>query len=201
MNVPGGRIRALIHIPHHGSPANTRKQNDALESKLHVLPHVYFLIFNIIEPAMTTAAAVMAIGTSDWYYNETLPSDGKPAAGLTLRAQLIVRQLGNCYFLLGLISLCVFSAIRGAVPNNPAAQEKLVGGLLTALAIADLTHVGLSVLGMPLDLVFQPSRWNGIVHGNITVTIGLFLCRMAWFAGIRRNSYYYKVQGAKLKET
>lgn len=43
------------------------------------------------------------------------------------------------YFLLGMISLCVMSAIRRAVPYDPVAQEKLVGGLLTALAIADVS--------------------------------------------------------------
>ncbi|KIO16431.1 hypothetical protein M407DRAFT_86018 [Tulasnella calospora MUT 4182] len=155
-----------------------------------------------LDPSfLATIAAIMAIGGSEWYYNETLPSGGKSTAALTLRAMLIVRQLGNCYFLLGMISICVLSAIRRAVPYDAVAQEKLVGGLLTALAIADVTHVGLSLLGMPLALVFEPWKWNGIVHGNITVTLALFICRMAWFAGMGRSSYYYRVQGAKLKET
>ncbi|KAG8993419.1 hypothetical protein FRB90_000710 [Tulasnella sp. 427] len=120
--------------------ASTQKQNGRMQAKLHVLPHIYFLIFNVVEPASTTVAAVMAIGLPDWYYNETLPASGKPSEIVAITAQLLVRQLGNCYFLLGLISLCVFSAIRKAVPYDPVAQEKLVGGLLTALAIADLTQ-------------------------------------------------------------
>lgn len=181
--------------------SNTERQDASLQPGLLVLPHVYSFVFNILEPAMTTVAASLAIGVPDWYYNETLPSGGKPGAALTLRTQLVVCQLGNCYFLLGMISLCVMSAIRRAVPYDPVAQEKLVGGLLTALAIADLTHVGLSLLGMPLALVFEPRKWNAIVHGNITVTIALFLCRMGWFAAIGRRSYYYRVQGVKLKET
>ncbi|KAG9050576.1 hypothetical protein FS837_004433 [Tulasnella sp. UAMH 9824] len=91
-----------------------------------------------LQPA--TVAAGIAIGVPDWYYNETLPSEGKPGAASTLRTQLLVCQLGNCYFLLGMISLCVMSAIRRAVPYDAVAQEKLVGGLLTALAIADAAH-------------------------------------------------------------
>ena len=42
------------------------------------------------------------------------------------------------YLLLGLISSLVFRAIRDALPNDPAAQERILGASLTALAIADV---------------------------------------------------------------
>lgn len=44
------------------------------------------------------------------------------------------------YFLLGLISSFVFRAIRDALPNNPAAQERILGASFLALAIADVSH-------------------------------------------------------------
>lgn len=42
------------------------------------------------------------------------------------------------YLLLGLISSFVFRAVRDALPNNPAAQERILGASFTALALADV---------------------------------------------------------------
>ena len=41
--------------------------------------------------------------------------------------------------LLGLISTFVFRAVRDALPNNPAAQERILGASFTALALADVS--------------------------------------------------------------
>lgn len=51
------------------------------------------------------------------------------------------------YLLLGLISSLVFRAIRDALPHDPAAQERILGASLLALAIAD---VGLCLYVLPL---------------------------------------------------
>ena len=40
--------------------------------------------------------------------------------------------------LLGLISTFVFRAVRDALPNNPVAQERILGASFTALALADV---------------------------------------------------------------
>lgn len=42
------------------------------------------------------------------------------------------------YLLLGLISTLVFRAVRDALPNNPVAQERIIGASFMALAIADV---------------------------------------------------------------
>lgn len=42
------------------------------------------------------------------------------------------------YMLLGLLSSLVFRAVRDALPNNPTAQERILGASLTAMAIADV---------------------------------------------------------------
>lgn len=41
------------------------------------------------------------------------------------------------YLLLGMLSSLVFRAIRDALPGNPAAQERILGASLLAMAIAD----------------------------------------------------------------
>ncbi|KAG8888971.1 hypothetical protein FRB99_004039, partial [Tulasnella sp. 403] len=102
---------------------------------------------------------------------------------------LAVWQLGNCYFLLVMISSFVYRAIFKAVPNDPVAQERLFGAMLLALMIGDVSHVGLSLLGMPREILFKPSEWNSMTHGNTTVTAALFVVRMAWFAGVGRPRY------------
>ena len=41
--------------------------------------------------------------------------------------------------LLGLISTFVFRAVRDALPNDPVAQERILGASFTALALADVS--------------------------------------------------------------
>ena len=41
------------------------------------------------------------------------------------------------YLLLGMLSSLVFRAVRDALPGNPAAQERILGASLLAMAIAD----------------------------------------------------------------
>ena len=47
---------------------------------------------------------------------------------------------GTGYLLLGMLSSLVFRAIRDAIPGNPAAQERILGESLLAMAIADVSH-------------------------------------------------------------
>jgi hypothetical protein len=71
---------------------------------------------------------------------------------------MAIWQLGNCtfhrlrfcpvltlgptgYLLLGMLSSLVFRAIRDALPGNPAAQERILGASLLALAMADVSHL------------------------------------------------------------
>lgn len=45
-------------------------------------------------------------------------------------------HLGYC--LLGMLSAFGFRAVRDSLPNNPVAQERIIGAALKALAIADV---------------------------------------------------------------
>ena len=42
---------------------------------------------------------------------------------------------------MGLISSFVFRAIRDALPDNPAAQERILGASFLALGIADVSRL------------------------------------------------------------
>ena len=71
-----------------------------------------------------------------------------------------ILQLGNCkrflcvgsrcsadfswagYLLLGMLSSLVFRAARDALPDNPAAQERIIGASLFAMAVADVSTLG-----------------------------------------------------------
>jgi hypothetical protein len=48
------------------------------------------------------------------------------------------------YMLLSLISTLVFRAVRDTLQNDPAAQERIVGASMTALAIADVSYAASS---------------------------------------------------------
>ncbi|KAG6857670.1 hypothetical protein H0H87_010239 [Tephrocybe sp. NHM501043] len=90
-----------------------------------------------------------------------------------------------------------FRAIRDTLPNNPAAQERILGASMMSLAFADATHIAASLLAAPKDIRFDVAQWNGMSHGNITFVVVLCLTRLAWFAGIGRTRYYWGQPDAK----
>ncbi len=45
------------------------------------------------------------------------------------------------YLLLGMLSSLVFRAVRDALPDNPVAQERILGASLFAMAVADVRLV------------------------------------------------------------
>jgi len=104
---------------------------------------------------------------------------------------MAIWQLGNCYLLLGLISSFVFRAVRDALPTDLVAQERIVGASFTALALADVSHIVATLIGLPSEIRNNPLTWNPMTHGSVTFVIVLLSVRLAWFAGIGRTRYYY----------
>jgi len=156
------------------------------------LPGLYQALFLYFEPLSTISPALLAwfLPGAAWFHNQLIPTDG-PTKALDPRTTMAIWQLGNCYMLLGLISSLVFRAIRDTLPNNPEAQERILGASFTALALADATHITLSWIGLPEDLRYSFGSWNSMTHGNITFTVFLLSMRLAWFTGIGRQRYYY----------
>ncbi|KAJ7071575.1 hypothetical protein C8F01DRAFT_1111096, partial [Mycena amicta] len=100
----------------------------------------YRLLFLYVEPTSTMLPALMAwaLPGAPWFHHQLIPTSAPvPTAPLDPRTQMMVWQLGNCYLLLGLVSSLVFRAARDSLQHDPVAQERVVGSLLAALAIAD----------------------------------------------------------------
>lgn len=139
-----------------------------------------------------------------WFHHELIP-DGSPAPTAArisdARTEMTVLQLGNCYLLLGMLSSLVFRAVRDALPDNPAAQERILGASLFAMAVADATHIGATWIGLPESLRYDIASWNPTTHGNITFVVFLLVSRIAWFMGIGRTRYYYGQPAVKAKRS
>ncbi|KAG1809935.1 uncharacterized protein HD556DRAFT_1316715 [Suillus plorans] len=157
------------------------------------LPGFYRTLFLYIEPVSTVSPAILAwfFPGASWFHHELIPTTTAASGPLDARTTMAIWQLGNCYLLLGLISSLVFRAIRDALPNNPEAQERILGASFTALALADVTHIAASFIGLPDELKYSYGKWNPMTHGNITFVIFLLSARLAWFAGVGRATYYY----------
>jgi len=144
----------------------------------HALPGFYQALFLYIEPLSTISPAFLAwfFPGPEWFHAQLIPASTSPGV-LDARTTMAVWQLGNCYMLLGLISSFVFRAIRDTLPNNPEAQERILGASMTALALADVTHIAASWIGLPEDLRYSFMSWNSMTHGNITFVIFLLTMR------------------------
>ncbi|KAJ7293923.1 hypothetical protein C8J57DRAFT_1553534 [Mycena rebaudengoi] len=177
-------------------------------AKFLALGGFYQLLFLYLEPMSTMIPALMSwvFPGSAWFHHQLIPSAlPAPTKILEPRTEMMVWQLGNCYLLLGLISSLVFRAARDSLPNDPVAQERIVGALLAALAIADqhvslprytninasVTSIAATLVGLPPAIRYQVMEWNSMVHGNITTVVVLFAVRMAWFFGVARTRYYF----------
>ncbi|KAJ7789478.1 hypothetical protein B0H14DRAFT_2944526 [Mycena olivaceomarginata] len=158
----------------------------------------YQLLFLYLEPISTILPALMSwtFPGAEWFHHQLIPSSAPvPTAPLDPRTHMMVWQLGNCYLLLGLVSSLVFRAARDSLPKDTVAQERIVGALLAALAIADRMRMSASIAatfaGLPADIRYAPLAWNPMTHGNISIVVVLFSVRIAWFLGINRTSYYF----------
>ncbi|VDB89984.1 unnamed protein product [Peniophora sp. CBMAI 1063] len=167
------------------------------------LPGFYRLLFLYLEPASTIMPTFMAwaVPGAAWFHHELIPSVSSVPSTLDPRTTMAIWQLGNCYMLLGLLSSFVFRAVRDALPNNPAAQERILGASFLAMAIADVTHIGATFVGLPPALRYDLLSWNSMTHGNITVVVVLLSCRIAWFFGIGRQRYYFGQSSQKQDKT
>ncbi|KAJ7630397.1 hypothetical protein FB45DRAFT_915388 [Roridomyces roridus] len=164
-----------------------------MASSFPALDGFYQLLFLYLEPISTMLPALMSwfAPGPEWFHFQLIPSNGPVPTSLEPRTLMMVYQLGNCYLLLGLVSSLVFRAARDSLRQDLVAQERVVGALLTALALADVTHIAATFIGLPADIRYNVLAWNPMTHGNITVVVVLLTVRIAWFLGINRTSYYY----------
>ncbi|KAI0089872.1 hypothetical protein BDY19DRAFT_941257 [Irpex rosettiformis] len=156
----------------------------------------YRFLFLYLEPALTALPCLLiwTLPGAAWFHHGLIQDD-RPSPSSTIipdaRTHMAILQLGNCYLLLGMLSSLVFRAVRDALPGNPVAQERIIGASLFAMAVADLTHIIATLVGLPSDLRYAVGHWNATTHGNVTFVVFLLVSRTAWFLGIGRKSYWF----------
>ncbi|KAG8968073.1 hypothetical protein FRC03_008772 [Tulasnella sp. 419] len=198
----GDIVTALDHKPSQGLVYVTKQNSEgwipssclspvdfsSAKQAPFVLSGIYYLVFQILEPISTFAGASTWFTNTEWLFHSLVPAPGTQPEKLSDRTRMAVWQLGNSWFLLGLMSIFVYPAVKRALPGQIRAQEQIVGAVLAALAIADITHLVVTVIGLPQHVLYDISSWNATTHGNITTVIVLFLLRCAWFMGIGRQT-------------
>ncbi|KIR63776.1 hypothetical protein I312_105272 [Cryptococcus bacillisporus CA1280] len=160
-----------------------------MRSSTSVLPAPYFYFFWLLEPILTVAGGVSAIYDPISFGGNTLPRNIERATlkmGNTVRGQIVVSELGSCFLLLAMISFSLFYLFKKHLDDKPVLQEKLVKGLLIPLAIADLLHIAVTLLPLPMSHLENPSQWTYILHSTVWITSSLFIVRLAWLFGIGR---------------
>ncbi|KIM19943.1 hypothetical protein M408DRAFT_325553 [Serendipita vermifera MAFF 305830] len=155
----------------------------------------YGLMYLYMEPVSTMIPALIIFLSPNgaaWFHGELVPGP-EPTTTLDPRSLMAIWQLSCCFCLLGLLSAFGFRAVRDSLPNNPVAQERIIGAALKALAIGDVAHIVVTIMATPQEILRDPSSWNGTFMGNIPFTFLLLAGRLCWFAGIGRKTYYYSV--------
>ncbi|KIR79289.1 hypothetical protein I305_02128 [Cryptococcus gattii E566] len=160
-----------------------------MRSSTSVLPAPYFYFFWLLEPILTVAGGISAIYDPISFGGNMLPRNIERATlkmGNTVRGQIVVSELGSCFMLLAMISFSLFYLFKKHLDDKPVLQEKLVKGLLIPLAIADLLHIAVTLLPLPMSHLENPSQWTYILHSTVWITSSLFIVRLAWLFGIGR---------------
>jgi hypothetical protein len=123
-----------------GAARELRPQPSQMAKPFPALPGFYATLFLHIEPLSTLFPAFLIwfFPGATWFFNELMVG-GRPETSLDSRTTMAIWQLASCYGLLGMLSSFVFRAVRDALPNDPAAQERIIGASFKALAIADVS--------------------------------------------------------------
>ncbi|KAK0729765.1 hypothetical protein B0H67DRAFT_559615 [Lasiosphaeris hirsuta] len=138
------------------------------------LPSFPRFVFTVLEPISLLAGFFPAVLFPHWFISEQIATWGPPVAS-TDHAQLVARQLGNCYLLAFLVGVAVLYTTT---------EIKVVRNYLVALWLADISHVGLTLHGIGYDKSLAVGEWNAMTWGNVGATTFLFLTRSAYFAGL-----------------
>ncbi|WVW81544.1 hypothetical protein I302_103539 [Kwoniella bestiolae CBS 10118] len=156
-----------------------------------VLPAKYYYFFWVVESVLTIAGGLSAIiNPEDFGRYQLSDSIERLTVGIggSSRGQMVISQLGSCFILLAMISLSLVYLFKKHLDDRPALLEKMMKGLLVPLAIADLLHVFVTLIPLPISHLKSPSEWTHIIHCTVWITLTLFMTRVCWLVGIGRPS-------------
>ena len=137
------------------------------------LPAVPRVVFTILEPLSLLAGVAPAVFQPDWFISQQIASH-RPVVS-SEQNRVVAQQLGNCYFLAFLVAIAVLYS---------TSEIKVVRSYLVALWIADITHIGITLLGMGYDRSVAVGDWNAMAWGNIGATV-----RLPWIDSQRHEAH------------
>lgn len=109
---------------------------------------------------------------SDWFVREQISTQGVTAViPVPDHARLVAQQLGNTYGLLFMVGVAVLYTTT---------ELRVVRNYLVALLIADVGHVGLTIVSLGLERFSAIGEWNAMTWGNVGFTVCLSICYAFW---------------------
>ncbi|PSS12446.1 hypothetical protein M430DRAFT_36572 [Amorphotheca resinae ATCC 22711] len=138
-----------------------------------ILPPIPRVVFTVLEPLTLVAGFFAPFISPEWFVAEQIASS--PLVDITQNTKMVAYQLGNIYILLAMIGVAVLYTTT---------EARVVRNYLIALAIADVSHVGVTWYAMGHERAVDVASWNSMTWGNIGVTTLLFVVRLAYLAGL-----------------
>ncbi|ERT00294.1 hypothetical protein HMPREF1624_03665 [Sporothrix schenckii ATCC 58251] len=144
-----------------------------MASRLPIIPR---LVFTVIEPISLIGGCVPALFATDWFVREQI-AEGPlaPVIGLSDQARIVAQQLGNAYGLLFMVGIAVLYT---------STELKVIHNYLVALLIADVGHVGLTIIALGTERFAAVGDWNAMTWGNVGFTTFLAVMRISYLLGL-----------------
>jgi hypothetical protein len=108
---------------------------------------------------------VPALFATNWFIHEQIAeAPSAPAITLSDQARIVAQQLGNAYGLLFMLGVAVL---------DTSTELKVVRNYLVALLLADIGHVGLTIVALGARRFAAVGEWNAMTWGNVGFTVCL----------------------------
>ena len=131
-------------------------------------------VFTVFEPLSLVGGFLFPLLSPSLFVSSQIPSipPSLPSSTLPPTTHVVTLQLGNAYLLLCLIGV--------AVLYTPGVPKTLVRNYLIALAVGDVGHLAVTGWSMGVKGVMNVGGWSSVAWGNIGITVGLLMVRLAW---------------------
>ncbi|KAI0268383.1 hypothetical protein BC834DRAFT_952736 [Gloeopeniophorella convolvens] len=158
-----------------------------MPSQRSAIPPVYYAIFCIYEPMLTTMGLVGAFIDPKKTHNSQAPwpPSSPPPDHLPLATTVTILQLAHVCGLLGLVNIFVLGTARRYLSGQPTLQEKVVGALLTPLLIGDIFHLVVTLWALG-DVRWKFLEWSPMLWTTVILGLTLLIPRVTWHLGIGR---------------
>ena len=118
-----------------------------------------------------------ALFTTNWFIREQIAeAPSAPTIALSDQARIVAQQLGNAYGLLFMVGVAVLYT---------STELKVVRNYLVALLLADIGHVGLTIVALGTERFSAVGEWNAMTWGNVGFTVCL---NVSLFLSLSRSS-------------